>query len=152
MSLPPLDRDTAATALQRLRAAASEHPDALGLADSEPFLTAIQEALLALDGRPHRIRGILTVVLDAIGGQLTGSYGVTVSAAEIAEIYGAHPLLGEVIAWGASDTGVRERLAGPLSRALGGPAEWPFGDPARLAELRAAAERRGWEVDPDRFG
>ena len=121
----PSARDAVATALQRIRAAAFEYPDALGLEDPEPFITAIAEARAALDGEPERLRGVLVEVLDDIGVQLTEYYGVTVPRTELAEIFAEHYTVGLAMAYGASDTDLREQLAERLAEALVGRDRWP---------------------------
>ena len=146
----PSARDAVATALQRIRAAAFEYPAALGLEDPEPFITAIAEARAALDGEPERLRGVLVEVLDDIGVQLTDYYGVTVPRTELAEIFAEHYTVGLAMAYGASDTDLREQLAERLAEALVGRDRWP-NTAEEFDALRAAIERRGWAIDPSIF-
>ena len=138
------------TALQRIRAAAFEYPGALGLEDPEPFITAIAEARAALDGEPERLRGVLVEALDDIGVQLTEYYGVTVPRTELAEIFAEHYTVGLAMAYGASDTDLREQLAERLAEALVGRDRWP-NTAEEFDALRTAIERRGWAIDPSIF-
>ena len=146
----PSARDAVATALQRIRAAAFDYPGALGLEDPEPFITAIAEARAALDGEPERLRGVPVEVLDDIGVQLTDCYGVTVPRTELAEIFAEHYTVGLAMAYGASDTDLREQLAERLAEALVGRDAWP-NTAEEFDALRAAIERRGWAIDPSIF-
>ena len=146
----PSAHDAVSTALQRIRAAAFEYPSALGLEDPEPFITAIAEARAALDGEPERLRGVPVEVLDDIGVQLTECYGVTVPRAELAEIFAEHYTVGLAMAYGASDTDLREQLAERLAEVLVGDDAWP-NTAEEFDVLRAAIERRGWAIDPSIF-
>lgn len=136
--------------LKRMRTVVDDDPSAYGLEDPEPFVTAVDEALAALQGNPRRLRGVPVDVLDDIGVQLTEYYGVTVPRIDLADIYADQYVVGLAMAYGASDTDLREQLAEVLAEALTGHDGWPnVAD--RLAELREAAERRGWATDPKHF-
>ena len=64
-------------------------------------------------------------VLDDIGVQLTAYYGVTVPRPTLAEIFAEHYTVGLAMAYGASDTDLREQLAERLAEALVGRDRWP---------------------------
>jgi hypothetical protein len=146
----PSAQDAVTVALARIHAAAVEYPGVLGLEDPEPFMTALAEARAALDGEPQRLRGVLVEVLDDIGVQLTEYYGVTVPRDALAEVFAEHYTVGLAMAYGASDTDLREQLAERLAEVLVGRDAWP-NTAGEFDSLRAAIERRGWTIHPDRF-
>ena len=111
--------------LKRMRAAVHDDPSAYGLEDPEPFVSAIDDALAALGGKPRRRHGIAIEVLEAIGTQLTAWCGVTVPHDALAEIYAEQSVVGLGIARGADDDDVREQLTDVLAEELGGLDEWP---------------------------
>jgi hypothetical protein len=130
--------------LERLRGAE------IDAGDREPFETAIDEAIAAAKGVPLRRRGVPAEVYDEIGAMLTYNYGVTVPGEALVEIYSTSYVVWLAIAYGASDTDLREEIANVLAEELVERTYWA-GTTDESDELRAAAEARGWTVDPSHF-